>query len=173
MAHTIQASLSGPDGLHAGLQAGQLAPDFSLPDADMETVDLAQFRGKKIVVLYFYPKDGTPSCTLQATDFSDHEDEFSRHDCVVLGVSPDDCLRHADFLDQHGVSIRLLADTEGEACRKYGVIHEKEAGGGKKSCITRSTFIIDKDGTVRHALYGVHPRGHAAEVLTLVKSLRQ
>jgi peroxiredoxin Q/BCP len=91
---------------------------------------------------------------------------------VVLGVSPDDCLCHAGFRDQHGVSIRLLADTESEVCRKYGVVHEKEANGSMKSCITRSTFVIDKEGTVRHAFYGVNPRGHAAQVLDLVRSLR-
>jgi len=153
------------------LQAGQPAPLFSLPDADMESVDLAGFLGKMNVVLYFYPKDGTPGCTLEATDFSDHEEEFFRHDCVVIGVSRDDCLRHADFRDQNGVSIRLLADTEGEVCRKYGVVHEKEANGTRKSCITRSTFIIDKNGTVKHVFYGVNPRGHAAEVLSLVKTL--
>ena len=167
-----QASLRTTESPPDVLQAGQAAPLFSLPDADMETVDLSQFRGKKHVVLYFYPKDGTPNCTLEATDFSDHEDEFSRHDCVVLGVSPDDCLCHAGFRDQHGVSIRLLADTESEVCRKYGVVHEKEANGSMKSCITRSTFVIDKQGTVRHAFYGVNPRGHAAQVLDLVRSLR-
>ena len=172
MARVTEASLWTTERPPEGLQAGQAAPLFSLPDADMETVDLAQFRGKKNVVLYFYPKDGTPSCTLLATDFSDHEDEFSRQDCVVLGVSPDDCLRHADFRDRHGVSIRLLADTESEVCRKYGVLQEKEADGSRKSCITRSTFIIDKGGTVKHVFYGVNPRGHAAEVLGLVKSLR-
>ncbi len=154
------------------LLAGQPAPIFTLPDADMESVDLAQFRGKKHVVLYFYPKDGTPGCTMQATDFSDHEEDFARYDCVVMGVSPDDCLCHAEFRDQHGVSIRLLADTEGEVCQKYGVLKEKDANGSKKSCIVRSTFIIDKRGTVRHALYEVTPKGHAAEVLNLVKSLR-
>jgi len=153
------------------LQAGQPAPLFSLPDADMESVELAGFRGKHNVVLYFYAKDGAPGCTLEATDFSDHEDEFSRHGCVVIGVSRDDCLRHADFRDRNGVSIRLLADTEGEVCRQYGVVHEKEANGVRKSCITRSTFIIDKNGTVRHVFYGVNPRGHAAEVLSLVKTL--
>jgi len=157
-----------PDALHAG----QAAPPFSLPDADMETVDLEQFRGKKHVVLFFYPKDGTPGCTLEATDFSDHEDEFSRCNCVVMGVSPDDCLSHAGFRDQNGVSIRLLADTEAEVCKKYGVVHEKEANGMRKSCITRSTFIIDKQGTVRHVFYGVNPRGHAVQVLSLVRSLR-
>lgn len=154
------------------LKTGQPAPLFSLPDADMETVELAQFLGKVNVVLYFYPKDGSPGCTLQATDFSDHEEEFTQQDCVVLGVSTDDCLRHADFRDEHGVSIRLLADTEAEVCRTYGVAHEKESNGSVKICITRSTFIIDKQGTVRHVFFGVNPRGHAAEVLELVKSLR-
>src|SRR5258708_12269695 len=122
-----QASLRTTERPPDALQAGQPAPLFSLPDADMETVDLGQFRGKKHVVLYFYPKDGTPNCTLEATDFSDHEDEFSRHDCVVLGVSPDDCLCHAGFRDQHAVSIRLLADTASEVATKYAVAHEKQA----------------------------------------------
>jgi peroxiredoxin Q/BCP len=172
LARAIEASLSTGDVPPDALHAGQAAPLFSLPDADMETVELEQFRGKKHVVLYFYPKDGTPGCTLEATDFSDHEDEFSRHNCVVIGVSPDDCLSHAGFRDQNGVSIRLLADTDTEVCRKYGVVHEKEANGGRKSCITRSTFIIDKQGTLLHAFYGVNPRGHAAQVLSLVRSLR-
>lgn len=154
------------------LQAGQQAPSFALPDADMQTVDTGKMRGKKNIVLYFYPKDGTPGCTIQATEFSDHEDEFSRYDCVVLGVSPDDCLAHAEFRDTNGVSIRLLADTEGEVCRKYGVLEEKEANGQCKRSILRSTFVIDKKGVVRHAFYNVNPRGHAADVLDCVKSLR-
>jgi peroxiredoxin Q/BCP len=169
--HANEASPRTADSPAGFLQAGQIAPLFSLPDADMENVDLAQFHGKKNVVLYFYPRDGTPGCTLQATDFSDHEEEFARHDCVIIGVSPDDCLSHADFRDQHGVSILLLADTESEVSRKYGVLHEKEASGGRKLCVTRSTFIIDKEGRVRHAFHGVTPRGHAAEILSLVKSL--
>lgn len=171
MAHANEAPLGFTEGPRDVLRVGQPAPLFSLPDADMKSVDLAQFRGKKHIVLYFYPKDGTPGCTLQATDFSDHEDDFARHDCVVLGVSPDDCLCHAEFRDQHGVSIRLLADTEAEVCGKYGVVQKKQANGEEKSCVVRATFIIDKLGTVRHALYGVSPRGHAAEVLNLVKSL--
>jgi peroxiredoxin Q/BCP len=172
LSSATEASLSTGYEPADALRTGQAAPLFSLPDADMETVDLGQFRGKKHVVLYFYPKDGTPNCTLEATDFSDHEDEFSRHNCVVIGVSPDDCLSHAGFRDQNGVSIRLLADTEVEVCRKYGVVHEKEANGYKKHCITRSTFIIDKKGTVRHVFYGVNPRGHVAQMLNLVRSLR-
>jgi len=154
------------------LRAGQHAPTFSLPDADMQTVDLAKLRGKKNIVLYFYPKDGTPGCTIQATEFSDHEDEFARYDCVIMGVSPDDCLSHAEFRDTNGVSIRLLADTDGEVCRKYGVLEERELNGQRRRSIVRSTFVIDKKGVVRHAFYDVNPRGHANEVLSLVKVMR-
>ncbi len=90
------------------LEPGQPAPAFTLPDADMQAVDLAAFKGKKHVVLYFYPRDGTPGCTMVTTDFSDHEDQFGKHDCVVIGVSRDDCLTHADFRDRNGVTIALL-----------------------------------------------------------------
>ena len=155
------------------LEPGQPAPEFELPDADMQTVDLSTFKGKKNVVLYFYPKDGTPGCTLVTTDFSDHEEQFVKHDCVVLGVSRDDCLTHADFRDRNGVTIGLLSDTEGEVCRKYGVIQDKQTEDGvSRECLVRSTFVIDKKGVIRHAEYGVNPRGHAAEVFDLVKRLR-
>jgi len=146
------------------LQPGQPAPSFELPDADMQTVNLSAFKGKKHVVLYFYPRDGTPGCTLVTTEFSDHEDQFGKHDCVVLGVSPDDCLTHADFRDKN---------PEGEVCRKYGVLQEKETqDGARRECLVRSTFVIDKKGVIRHAAYGVNPRGHAAEVFDLIKRLR-
>jgi peroxiredoxin Q/BCP len=155
------------------LQPGQPAPVFELPDADMQTVALSAFKGKKHVVLYFYPRDGTPGCTLVTTDFSDHQDQFGKHDCVVLGVSRDDCLTHADFRDRHGVTIGLLSDTDGEVCRKYGVLQEKEIeGAGRRECLVRSTFIVDKKGVLRHVAYGVNPRGHAAEVFDLIKRLR-
>jgi thioredoxin-dependent peroxiredoxin len=153
------------------LQAGQPAPQFSLPDADMETFDLASLHGKQHAVLFFYPKDGTPYCTLEAIDFSDHESEFNRLGCAVIGISRDDCLAHADFRDKHGLSIRLLSDVESEVCRKYGVMHFREHDGHKKLCLIRSTFIIDKHGITQHAFYDVTPKGHAAEVFQLVKQL--
>lgn len=153
------------------LQSGDIAPAFSLPDADMEIFDLASLVGKHNVVLYFYPRDNTPGCTLQAADFSDHEDEFARYDCIVLGVSPDDCLTHAEFRDKEGLSIRLLSDSDTEACRLYKVWQEREVDGVKKMGVRRSTFIIDKQGRIRHALYDVTPRGHAATVFELVKEL--
>jgi peroxiredoxin Q/BCP len=153
------------------LHAGQPAPQFTLPDADMELFDFASLAGKQHVVLFFYPKDGTPYCTLEAIDFSDHESEFNRRGCAVIGISRDDCLAHADFRDKHGLSIRLLSDEDGEVCRKYGVMHYREHDGHKKLCLIRSTFIIDKHGVVRHALYDVSPKGHAAEVFQLIKQL--
>ena len=153
------------------LEAGQRAPLFSLPDADMEAVDLARFVGEKNIVLYFYPKDGSPGCTTEAVEFSDHESEFTRRNTVVIGVSTDDCLRHAEFRDANGISVDLLADTDGEVCRQYGVLQEREANGVVRHSVQRATFVIDKKGMVRHALYGVNPRGHAREVLELVKKL--
>lgn len=155
------------------LQAGQAAPGFDLPDAEMEAVSLAGFRNRKIVVLYFYPRDDTPGCTMEAIEFSDMQEEFARLNAVVIGVSMDDCLSHGSFIDKHGLAVQLLADVEGEVCNNYGVLHEKEHEGRKKTCIQRSTFIIDKHGTLRHALYGVIPRGHAAEVLKLVRGLEK
>lgn len=153
------------------LQSGQPAPDFSLPDADMEMVSLSDFRNGKNVVLYFYPKDDTPGCTLEAIEFSDLEEDFSRLDTVVLGVSRDDCISHASFRDKHGLAVRLLADTDREACIGYGAWQEKEKDGVKRMGVVRSTFIIDKAGVVRHALYGVNPKGHAAEILKLIKQM--
>jgi peroxiredoxin Q/BCP len=155
------------------LQVGQPAPGFDLPDGDMEMVSLAGFRNRNNVVLYFYPKDDTPGCTIEAIDFSDLQDEFDSLGTVVLGVSMDDCLSHGSFRDKHGLALRLLADVEGEICNSYGVLREKEHDGKKKTCIQRSTFIIDKRGTLRHALYGVSPRGHAAEVLGLIRSMKK
>ncbi|MFA7293002.1 MAG: peroxiredoxin [Rhodocyclaceae bacterium] len=153
------------------LKAGQAAPSFILPDADMEEVDMAQYLGKNNLILFFYPKDDTPHCTLEATDFSDHEDEFQRHGCTIMGISRDDCLRHADFRDKHGISVRLLSDTEGTVCKQYGVLQMKEVDGVRRQGIVRSTFIIDKHGVLRHVLYGVNAKGHAMDVLRAVKDL--
>lgn len=153
------------------LQAGQPAPVFDLPDADMNMVSLASFKNHRHVVLYFYPRDDTPGCTMEAIDFTDLEDEFNQLKTVVLGVSMDDCLAHGSFRDKHGLCVQLLADVDGEVCRRYGVMHEKEVEGKRKTGIMRSTFIIDRKGVVKHALYGVNPRGHAVEVLDLVKGI--
>ncbi len=152
------------------LQLGSAAPDFSLPDSDMELLKLSQFRGKK-VILYFYPKDDTPGCTTEAIEFSDLEDEFTRHNAVVIGVSKDDCMSHAAFRDKHGLAVNLLSDQDGHVCEKYKVWQQKEKDGVKKMGVVRSTFLIDADGIVRHMQYGVVAKGHAAEILQLIQSL--
>ena len=153
------------------LQVGQPAPAFSLPDASMEMMSLSTYRGKKNVVLYFYPKDGTPACTIQAIGFSDREDEFKRLDTVVFGVSRDDVLSHAAFRDEHGLSVQLLADTEEEVCRLYDVIEEKIVDGHPKATLQRSTFIIDKKGVVRHIMRDINPKEHVEEVLKVCRHL--
>jgi len=153
------------------LQVGQPAPDFSLPDADMQVFDFASVRGKNHVVLFFYPKDGTPYCTQEAIEFSDHEQEFQKLGAVILGVSRDDCLAHADFADKHGISVRLLSDIDGKVGHQFGVYHYREFNGHKKLTVVRSTFVIDKHGIVRHALYDVSPKGHAAEIFQIIKGL--
>ena len=153
------------------LKVGQPAPIFVLPDADMEAVDIAQFRGRTNVILFFYPRDDTPSCTLEATDFSDHEDEFARHGCTVIGINRDDCMKHAEFRDKHGISVRLLSDSDATVCKQYGVWQAKEVDGIKKHGILRSTFVIDKQGVLRLVFYGVIAKGHALEVLRAVKEI--
>ncbi len=164
----------------ATLQVGMEAPHFELPDADMDTFKLVAQQGKRNVVLYFYPKDDTPGCTMEANEFSDLDEEFSKLDTLVVGISRDDCISHASFRDKYGLSVLLLADHEARVCKKYGVLYEKEAcaehgrsaDGHKKLAIRRSTFIIDKHGKLRHVLYGVHAHGHAQEIFKLIKEMK-
>src|SRR4249919_3576067 len=111
------------------LKVGQSAPTFDLPDGDMNLVSLNGYRGVNNVVLYFYPKDDTPGCTMEAIDFSDLDYKFAAYGAVVLGVSKDDCNSHGRFRDKHGLTVRLLADTDGEVCTQYGVIVERETDG--------------------------------------------
>jgi peroxiredoxin len=149
----------------------QAAPDFSVRDENNKIVHLADFRGNKNVVLYFYPKDDTPGCTIEANQFTQFINDFAEHDTVVYGVSKDDCASHTDFINKFGLKVGLLADTEGKMCQDYGVWQEKEKSGVKKMGIVRSTFIIDKNGVVRFAEYNVSPDGHAALVLDIIKKL--
>jgi len=153
------------------IHPGQPAPDFSLPDADMDMFHLSSVLGRQPFVLYFYIKDGTPGCIAEATEFSDLDADFARLHCTVIGVSRDDCITHAEFRDKHGLSVCLLSDTECEVCGRYGVWQLREADGVRRMGVVRSTFVVDRRGIVQHALYGVSPRGHAAQVLQLVKQI--
>ncbi|HEU0219642.1 MAG TPA: peroxiredoxin [Gallionella sp.] len=154
------------------LTTGMEAPHFELPDADMKAFALTSQLGKKNVVLYFYPKDDTPGCTLEANEFSELDDDLAKLDTIVVGISRDDCLSHASFRDKHGLSVLLLSDPDARVCKRYGVIVEKEVDGHKKHVIQRSTFVIDKRGMLRHVMYGVHAHGHAQEIFNLIKELK-
>ena len=156
----------------AQLTAGMEAPHFELPDADMGIFAMTSQQGKKNVVLYFYPKDDTPGCTMEANEFSDLDEEFAKLDTVVVGISRDDCLSHAEFRDKYGLSVLLLSDPDARVCKRYGVMIEKEVDGHKKHVIQRSTFVIDKQGKLRHAMYGVHAHHHPEEILNLIKELK-
>lgn len=154
------------------LTVGIEAPHFELPDADMETFALTSLLGKKNVVLYFYPKDDTPGCTMEANEFSELDDDLARLDAVVVGISRDDCISHAAFRDKYGLSVLLLSDSDARVCKRYGVMVEKEVDGHKKQVVQRSTFIINKQGKLSHIMYGVHAHGHAQEIFNLIKEMK-
>lgn len=151
------------------LQAGDQAPDFSLPDADMGRVSSSGLLREGILVLCFYPKDDTPGCTLEALEFTDLQPEFEVCGATLAGISRDTCASHGAFRDKYGLTMRLLADPEGEVCEAYGVLREKEKNGKRQTGIQRSTFIIGQDGVIRHAMYDVLPKGHAQKVLNLLR----
>lgn len=152
------------------LQIGDLAPAFSLPDADNTMIDAGSLAGRPYVI-YFYPRDDTPGCTIEGQEFTQLMADFEALGASVIGVSKDTCASHAAFRDKFGLAMRLLADVEGQLCEAYGVWQEKEKNGQKKMGIVRSTFVVDGQGRIRHALYGVTPEGHAAQVVQLVRSL--
>ncbi len=147
------------------LEQNQPAPDFSAPNQDDARVGLADFKGRKNVILYFYPKDDTPGCTIEANQFTALASDFARHDTVVIGVSRDSCASHRAFVDKYGLKVDLLADTDGRLCEAYGVWQEKEKNGHKAMGIVRSTFLIDKEGLLREVHYGVSADGHAQAML--------
>ncbi len=153
------------------LEKNQTAPDFFTVNQHNEPVKLSDFKNRKHVILYFYPKDDTPGCTIEANQFTELAQEFARLDTVVLGVSKDSCQSHQAFIDKYALKVDLLADTNGELCDRYGVWQEKEKEGVKKMGIVRSTFLINKDGMLEEAMYGVNADGHAQEMLERVKQL--
>ena len=156
---------------HPMLEKHQKAPDFNVPNQNNEMITLSQYQGDKNVVLYFYPKDDTPGCTIEANQFTELASEFAQYDTVVLGVSKDSCESHQAFIDKFGLKVDLLADTSGELCEAYDVWQEKEKNGVKKMGIVRSTFLINKAGELIDVQYGVTPDGHAQEILDKVKTL--
>lgn len=153
------------------LQTGQAAPLFTAPDQTNTAVALVDFQGKNRVVVYFYPKDDTPGCTIEANQFSALSEEFARHDTVVLGVSKDSCTSHQKFIDKYGLKVHLLSDADGKMCEDYGVWQDKEKDGVKKKGIVRSTFVIDKNGMLTYVKYGVTADGHAQQILNHISGI--
>ena len=153
------------------LQKQQPAPQFSVPDQDNKTISLADYSGKKHVVLYFYPRDDTSGCTLEARQFTELADEFAALDTVIIGVSRDSCESHRAFIEKYSLDVVLLADTDGKLCEQYGVWQEKEKQGVKKMGIVRSTFVINRDGVLEAVHYGVSADGHAQQILDSIRQL--
>ena len=146
------------------VEEGKSAPDFELSSDSGDKVKLSDFRGQP-VVLYFYPKDDTPGCTAEACGFRDEYARFQERGAVILGVSPDDEASHVRFKEKYELPFMLLADPEHEAAEAYGVWAERNFAGKKYMGIKRSTFVIDEEGQVAKAMYGVKPDGHPEKVL--------
>src|SRR5579859_3047821 len=144
---------------------GKKVPDFSLPATRGKQVKLSSLQGHD-VVLYFYPKDDTPGCTLEGKDFRDMHADFRRRDAVVLGVSRDSLKSHEKFCDKYSFNFDLLSDEDEKLCKLFGVIKMKNMYGKKVRGIERSTFLIGKDGVLRREWRKVSVDGHAAAVLT-------
>ena len=151
------------------IKEGNKAPDFSALDQDGKKVKLSSFKGKKNVVLYFYPKDMTPGCTTQACDFRDQRKKFKN--TTILGVSIDSQERHQKFIEKYDLPFTLLADTDKKVVQKYGVWQEKKLYGKTFMGIVRTTFLIDKNGTVRKIFPKVKVKTHIEDVLTALKEL--
>ena len=151
------------------IKEGNKAPDFTALDQDGKKVKLSSFRDKKNIVLYFYPKDMTPGCTTQACDFRNQQKNFKS--TVILGVSIDSQERHQKFIEKYDLPFTLLADVDKKVVQKYGVWQEKKLYGKTFMGIVRSTFIIDKNGTIRKIFVKVKVKNHIEEVLNALKEL--
>lgn len=152
-------------------KVGNLAPAFSLPDQDGNKVSLKQFKGKQNVVLYFYPKAMTPGCTVQACGIRDSQKQLAKLDTVVLGVSPDPVARLGKFIDKEDLNFTLLSDEDHAVAEKYGAWGLKKFMGREFMGILRTTFIIGKDGRLKHVMDKVATKTHHDDVIALIKEL--
>jgi peroxiredoxin Q/BCP len=151
------------------LSAGDLAPDFTLPRDGGENLSLSGLRPSR-VVLYFYPKDDTSGCTIEAVDFTGLQAEFAALDVTVIGVSKDSVKSHDKFVARHGLGVILVSDENGTTCEDYGVWGEKQMYGKTYMGIERATFLIGADGRIEQVWRKVRAKGHADDVLAAVKA---
>ncbi len=147
------------------LKAGDYAPDFTAPTDGSSNFSLSSHRGKKNVVVYFYPKDDTPGCTIEAKEFSDALPEFAELDTIVIGISKDDTTSHDKFKEKHCLTIPLAYDETGTICEAYDSWGEKSMYGKKYMGIMRNTFLVDKKGIIRKIWQVSKVEGHVKEVL--------
>ncbi len=149
---------------------GNLAPAFSLLNQDNQKVSLKDFKGKKNLVLYFYPKALTPGCTTQACGIRDTSAEFDKLDTVVLGISPDAPAKLTKFIDKHQLNFDLLSDEDHAIAEKYGVWELKKFMGKEFMGVVRTSFIIDKEGRLRHIMDKVNTKTHDQDLLEILRS---
>jgi peroxiredoxin Q/BCP len=152
-------------------KVGNMAPAFTLLDQDGNKVSLKQFKGKQNVVLYFYPKAMTPGCTVQACGIRDSKQALARLDTVVLGVSPDPVARLGRFIDKQDLNFTLLSDEDHAVTEKYGAWGLKKFMGREFMGVLRTTFIIGKDGRLKHVMDKVKTKTHHDDVIALIKEL--
>jgi len=150
---------------------GNLAPAFTLPDQDGKPVSLKQFKGRKNVLLYFYPKAMTPGCTVQACGIRDSRKALDKLDTVVLGVSPDPVGRLGKFIDKEKLNFTLLSDEDHAVCEKYGAWGLKKFMGREFMGVLRTSFLIGKDGRLKYVMAKVNTKTHHEDVLALVREL--
>lgn len=153
------------------MNVGDHAKDFCLKDASNKTHCLKDFKGKR-VVLYFYPKDDTPGCTLEAIDFSALKNEFEKENSVIIGISKDSCESHQKFLDKHNLTIILLSDENAVLQKEYGVWKPKKFMGREFMGTVRTTFLIDEKGIVLQKWDSVKVKSHAQDVLNYLKTYK-
>lgn len=152
------------------LKYDQIAPIFSLINDENERTSLVDLKGKN-VVLYFYQKDDTPSCIIEAQDFTNKIEEFEKLDCVVLGISKDSVESHCKFIKKYGITFNLLSDNDDDVCETYGVIKQKSIFGKKYLGIDRSTFLINKVGKIAAIWRSVNVKCHVDEVLNVLQTI--
>ena len=155
----------------ASVKVGDLAPDFTATDDRDKRISLSDFKGHT-VVLFFYPKDDTPGCTVEACAFQEALPTFEGVNAKVIGVSPDPVKKHVKFKEKFGLEYPLVADTEHTVSEAYGVWGEKKFMGRKYMGVARTTFVIDAKGRIAHVFEGVKPAGHADEVAEVVRGLK-
>lgn len=154
----------------SSVELQQTVPDFELPATGDKTIQLSELRGKNVLI-YFYPKDNTPGCTLEGQNFRDHIESFNAHNTVIFGISKDSLRAHENFKEKQQFPFDLLSDSDETVCNLFGVMQMKKNYGREYMGIVRSTFLIDTEGKLINEWRNVKVKQHIDEVLEAVKSL--